>query len=214
METFKYPRTLHASWSEHISDDDKIQLDLSRLIGQDVVITEKRDGENSSLYRSHFHTRSLDSNNHPSRNWVKGLWGNIRHEIPEGWRICGENLYAKHSIFYADLPSYFEVFSIWDENNVCLSWDKTKEWCNLLGLTTVPVLFEGSLNEYNLNWIKTVLPTTLDLTKQEGYVVRLYDEFTFDDFDLCVVKWVRPNHVQTSKHWASQPITKNLLFEK
>lgn len=208
METFKYPRTLHISWSGHISDDDKIQLDLSRLIGHDVVVTEKRDGENSSLYRSHFHARSLNSNNHPSRNWVKGLWGNIRYEIPEGWRICGENLYAKHSIFYDDLPSYFEVFSIWDENNVCLSWDKTKEWCNLLGLTTVPVLFEGSFDE---NWIKTVLPTTLDLTKQEGYVVRLYDEFAFDDFGKCVVKWVRPNHVQTSKHWASQPITKNLL---
>jgi len=211
METFKYPRTFHVAWSKHISDDDKIQLDLSRLIGQDVIVTEKRDGECTSIYRSHFHARSLDSNNHPSRNWVKGLWGNTRHEIPEGWRICGENLYAKHSIFYDDLTSYFEVFSIWDDRNICLSWDKTKEWCDLLGLTTVPVLSEGSFDE---NWIKTVLLTTLDLTKQEGYVVRLYDEFKFEDFDKCVVKWVRPNHVQTNKHWASQPITKNLLREK
>lgn len=214
METFKYPSTKHFEWSCHVTTDDKIQLDLSRLLGQDVIVTEKMDGENTNLYRSHFHARSLDSNNHPSRNWVKGSWAAIRHEIPEGWRICGENLYAKHSIHYTNLSTYFEVFSIWDENNVCLSWDKTKEWCNLLGLTTVPVLFEGSLDEYNLDWIKTALPNTLDLTKQEGYVVRLYNEFAFEDFDKCVVKWVRPNHVTTSKHWSTQPIIKNLLIEK
>lgn len=214
METFKYPRTFHVDWSEHIASDDKIQYDLSRLIGQDVVILEKRDGENCNMYQSYIHARSLDSNNHPSRNWVKGLWGDIRHEIPEGWRICGENLYAKHSIHYTDLLTWFEVFSIWDENNICLSWDRTVEWCNLLGLKTVPILFEGSLDEYNFNWVKNILPTTLDLTKQEGYVIRLYDEFTFADFDKCVVKWVRPNHIQTNKHWSTQPIIKNLLLEK
>lgn len=210
-EIFKYPRTRHVSWSEHISNDDKIQHDLSRLIGQDVVVLEKRDGQNYSLYRNYNHARSLESTNHPSMNWVKGLWGDIRYEIPEGWRICGENLYAKHSIHYIDLFTYFEVFSIWDENNVCLSWDKTKEWCNLLGLMTVPVLFEGSLDEYNFDWTKNVLSTTLDLTKQEGYVIRLYDEFAFEDFDKCVVKWVRANHVQTNKHWSTQPIIKNSL---
>lgn len=42
-----------------------------------VVITEKMDGENTTLYRDGLHARSLDSRHHPSRNWVKpnGLRG-------------------------------------------------------------------------------------------------------------------------------------------
>lgn len=50
----------------------------------------------------------------PSRDWIKALHGQIAHEIPEGWRLCGENLYARHSIAYDALPSYFTLFSIWD----------------------------------------------------------------------------------------------------
>jgi hypothetical protein len=68
----KYPRTPHLPWSPGRTGDD-ILLDsirhLERL--QDVVVTEKRDGENTTLYRDYLHARSLDSSSHVSRNWLK-----------------------------------------------------------------------------------------------------------------------------------------------
>jgi RNA ligase len=94
----KYPRTYHLPWSEGIQDDDRTLESLDAFAGRRVVVTEKMDGENTSLYRDHLHARSLDGRHHPSRNWVKQFWSRLRADIPEGWRICGENLYARHSI--------------------------------------------------------------------------------------------------------------------
>ena len=204
---FKYSRTKHFPWSEGVTNDDKIITDLNQFEGQEVVCSVKMDGENQSLMREYYYARSLDSNNHPSRNWVKGLWGSIRHDIPDKWRICGENLYAKHSIFYDDLPSYFMVFNIWNEENVCLSWDDTLDYCYLLNLVPVKVIYRGV---FDINIINK-LHLQLDPEKDEGFVMRLSDSFKYTDFSKYVVKWVRANHVNTDEHWSSQKIVPNNL---
>ena len=177
------------------------------FVGQYCIASEKRDGEHTSLYSDYSHARSLDSKNHESRNWVKGLWGKIKHNIPENWRICGENMYAKHSVGYNNLDTYFEVFSIYDENNMNLSWDSLKEWCQLLELKPVPVLWEGIFD------LKTIenLHKTLDLEKQEGFVLRIADSFHYNDYETCVAKWVRANHVQTDEHWMNAKVIPNKL---
>ena len=90
-------------------------------MGREVVVTEKLDGENTTMYTDYIHARSLDSHHHPSRDWVKQLHGEIGYKIPVGWRVCGENMYARHSIVYYDLTTYFYGFSIWDETNTALS---------------------------------------------------------------------------------------------
>jgi len=51
----------------------------------------------------------------------------IAPDIPAGWRICGENLFYKHTIPYRDLHTMFYVYSIWNEANECLSWADTLE---------------------------------------------------------------------------------------
>ena len=83
--------------------------------GQEVIVSEKIDGENSNIHPNYFHARSIDGRNHISRTWIKNLHSKICYNIPEGWRICGENTYAKHSIYYSKLPSYFLVFAIFNE---------------------------------------------------------------------------------------------------
>ncbi|GAB4328293.1 MAG: RNA ligase family protein [Flammeovirgaceae bacterium] len=197
-------------YSQGVGSDDKIQHDLSSFLGKEVIITEKMDGENTTFYQDYFHARSLDSTHHPSRDWVKGLWGKIKHLIPTGWRICGENLYAQHSIHYEELSSYFLIFSIWNDKNECLSWEETIEYATLLNLHTVPVLGKGIFEE---KFIKNVV-NHLDLKRQEGIVVRLADKFHFEDFQKSVVKWVRKNHVQTDEHWMNRAIVPNKLKEK
>jgi len=201
----KYPRSYHLPWSLGATNDDKIMKDISGFYGEEIVITEKMDGENTTMSKNYLHARSLDSADHPSRHWVKGLWGQIRYDIPEGWRICGENLYAKHSLYYDNLPSYFMAFNVWDENNVCLSFDDTIEWCKLIGIEHAPVLWRGIFDE------KFVREFSVDHSKQEGYVVRVTKSFDYKDFEKFVGKNVREGHVQTVEHWMFQKIVPNKL---
>ena len=205
----KYPRTLHVPWSLGSTNDDKFvseEVILAKFSGQRIIITEKRDGENTTMKPDKIHARSLDSNNHPSRNWVKGLWGSIKHEIPTNWRICGENLYAKHSISYDNLTSYFEVFNIWD-GEICLSWGETVEYTKLFDLQHVPVLYDG-IFDYLL--IKN-FHNQLNLDIAEGYVIRTAESFHYNEFNQNVFKWVRKNHVQTTDHWMSAELIPNVL---
>lgn len=193
----KYPRTHHLPWSEGVNDDDRVLQSLDGLRGSRVIVTEKMDGENTTLYSNGMHARSVDGMSHPSRAWVKALHARFAGDIPAGWRVCGENLYAQHSIAYEDLPSYFMGFSIWNERNVCLGWDETLEWFGLLGITPVPVLYDGMFDERVIRglWSKAEWAT------REGYVVRVAQELRYAEFKTQVGKFVRHGHVQTAKHW-------------
>ncbi len=201
-----YPSTLHFPFSETVARDDKLLKNSDHFKNHHGILTMKMDGENSSLYRDYFHARSVDSRHHPSRDWLKNFHASFAHNIPEGFRICGENLYAKHSIEYFNLPSYFMAFSIWD-NDVCLDWISSKEWFGCLGLEAVPVLYEGVFDE---QVIKKIIGS-LDTRHNEGVVWRNSCSFHYDDFGLNVAKWVRPNHVQTNKHWSHQAVITNHL---
>ncbi|RAT94624.1 RNA ligase family protein [Brevibacillus sp. Leaf182] len=203
----KYPRTFHLPWSRSRTDDDKILRTVCHFEGKEVVVTEKLDGENTTLYRNHIHARSLDSKDHASRHWVKMLHGMISFHIPEGWRICGENVFALHSIYYEHLTSYFYVFSIWNEKNECLSWDETVEWAELLGLETAPVLYRGIWKEETVKSCYT--KQSVFGGEQEGYVVRVTERFPYEDFKQSAAKFVRKNHVQTDQHWLSKPVVPN-----
>lgn len=213
MKIYKYPRTFHLPWSRGATSDDKMLKNTSCFDGKTVVITEKMDGENSTLARDYYHARSLNSNDHPSRSWIKQLHSWIAGGIPEGWRISGENVYARHSIAYDNLKSYFYCFSIWDENNYCLSWKDTVEWCRLLEIEHVPVLENEIEWEYVFfdknHWTVGFEPSP----NQEGYVVRNADRFHYDDFSTNVAKWVRKNHVQTDQHWMHEKVVPNKLIK-
>jgi hypothetical protein len=205
---FKYPRTPHLPWSEGRSDDDGVLENDDIFIGKQVVVSEKMDGENQNLYQDHIHARSIESKDHPSRHWVKGMWSGISHQIPEGWRICGENLFAKHSIHYQDLESYFQVFSVWNEKNICLDWFSTCVFARHLGLKVVPMIWSGKYDKRDICDFFATYRNNRDI---EGYVIRLSDEFHYDDFDKSVAKFVRKNHVQTDEHWMNQKMVPNQL---
>ncbi len=199
-----YPRTPHLPWSPGASADDVRATDLTSLTGLEVVVTEKLDGENTTLYSDGLHARSLDSAHHPSRTWVKALHGRIAHSIPHDWRICGENLFARHSVPYDDLLGYFYAFSVWADDD-CLDWDETVAFAHHRGLPTPTVLWRGVFSERALRGLR------LDLGRQEGYVVRTVAGFRRDEFGRHVAKWVRPAHVRTTRHWMHAPVTPNGL---
>lgn len=205
----KYGRTFHLPNSPGIHDDDKALKDYKNFEGKRVIISLKMDGENTTGYSDgHIHARSIDSRGGEDRAWVKQFLSQILYELPQGWRICGENMWAEHSIHYVSLSSYFLGFSIWNERSVCLSWDETEEYFDVLGINTVSVLYDGMFDERVLKNVEQCL----DLERDEGYVIRIADAFPYKDFKNSIAKWVRPGHVQTQKHWrAGRAFTPNGL---
>lgn len=199
-----YPRTPHLPWSPGATPDDLRASGLAGLAGREVVVTEKLDGENTTLYRDGLHARSLDSGHHPSRAWVKALQGRIGHVIPPGRRVCGENLFARHSIGYRELAGWFYAFSVWDGDR-CLGWDATVRFAGRLGVPVPPVLWRGTFDERALRALRT------DTGVREGYVVRTAAGFDRAEFGERVAKWVRPRHVRTGTHWMYAPVVPNGL---
>jgi hypothetical protein len=204
----KYPRTYHLPWS-NLLKDDRMMKDDSCFTGKRVICSLKMDGENTSGYNDHIHARSIESSSHPTRNWVKGLWSRISYLLDDNMRICGENLYAVHSVKYDNLPSYFMMFSMWIDNT-CLSWDETVEYAKILGLETVPVIYDDIYDKDAI--IKAFQPYE---NTNEGYVIRIADEFTYGDFRRSVGKFVRPEFRQivnnSHGHWISKKIETNGL---
>lgn len=204
----KYPRTPHLPWSPGLSDpNEHVIEDLSTLAKSEIVVTAKMDGENTTLYRDELHARSLDYSSHPSRNRLKAFWDSIRFDIPDGWRICVENLYATHSIHYTNLPSWWLGLSIWDHNN-CLSWDDTLEYFGVLGIRTCQELYRGPFKE---GLLKSLYSPTLNGNPLEGYVVRAVRSFHYKEFRHCVAKYVRPNHNQTNHGFMTKQVVPNEL---
>ncbi len=58
---YKYPRTPHLKWSPGRSADDVELATTEAFEGEEVVVTVKLDGENTTIYRDYLHARSLDT---------------------------------------------------------------------------------------------------------------------------------------------------------
>jgi hypothetical protein len=205
-DRIKYPRTFHFPWSPNLQNDDRMLQTTEGWEGVEYVFTEKMDGEGTTFYKGDLHARSLEFSPHASRTFIKAIHGACEYDIPEGFRICGENLTAKHSIKYTGLKSYFMVFNIWKSMD-CLSWDETVEWTKLLGLEHVPVLHRGPYSDE----VCRQLCDALDPLKQEGLVARPVRAFHMREFPYIVGKCVRAKHVTTDQHWMRKEVEFNEL---
>lgn len=215
MDLAKYPRTFHLPWSPGATSDDKRLATIEQFVGKEVVVTEKMDGECSTIFKGGCHARSIDSGPHPSRAHVKQLAGHVGYLLQDNWRIVGENVYARHSIEYSELPAYFLAFGFHVLNSdggkggFVASWDHTEERCVKLGLKTVPVLYRGPWDETKVRACMTGKSACGG--EQEGYVVRITDAFSSHLFSTFVGKYVREGHVQTDEHWMTKAVVPNGL---
>jgi len=208
----KYPRIPHLPWSPGRSEDDVSLNDTVSFWRELVVITEKMDGENTTITRNKVYARSVDSRDHPSRHYVKSMASQFQWKLDEDIRICGENLYATHSIHYDRLESYFYVFGVFKGDRY-LSWDMVELIAGALELPTVPVVWRGlwtdMMNECDFSVNGSLF--TLDLNKSEGYVIRNEGSFLEKEFPRNIAKFVRDRHVQTDEHWMNQKMVVNEL---
>ena len=211
MDYTKYPRTWHLPDSPNRgADGDHAHADYATFEGREVVVSEKLDGENTTIYADgHCHARSLSSGYHPTRTWVRALAGRVAHALPEGWRICGENTYGQHSIGYDRLPSYFQLFAVYDERDTCLSWDDTEDWARRLDVDAAPVLWRGAFDRERV--LGLIGGPSAFGPEREGIVVRWAGAFALAEHQRAVGKLVRADHVKTDQHWMHGEVRANGL---
>jgi len=192
----KYPRIPHFPWSKGYTVDDERLVNIDALTGKHLIYTEKLDGENTVVSSERVHARSEDGYGQPWQTYMLREAAAFQYDIPDGMFVCGENMYAVHSIEYEELTHYFYVFNI-VFNGVVLSWDDTCSWADVLGVPTVPVIDVGVVTELPI-------PKESEFgTTCEGYVARNADAFGVSDpyFKENIAKNVRKGHVQTDEHW-------------
>lgn len=216
----KYPRTFHMPWSPGATKDDRIATDVSTILNIPIIITEKLDGSNASIEaRGCFARTHAGAPTHKSFDMLKVLHASVKYIIEPGTQIFGEWCYAKHSIEYSELPSYFMLFGIrylntFESQHRWGSWTDVELWSGDIGVSTVPVLFAGKVSSEKE--LQELIESFMNQPSacggiREGVVARVAGAFSDEDFSTHVMKCVRANHVQTSDHWKDQEIIRNKL---
>ena len=230
----KYPRTKHLMWSPEIHSDDKTTTPQEleeKIIGKNIIITQKMDGSNVGFDKHRLWSRSHSTPIHPSFDLIKAGHNIIKYSIHDQYEIFGEWLYAVHSIKYDHLTSYFKMFNVLDkETNSWLDWESISliaECVVFEGFKSVsiihssdfreimvPVLYQGTFESLHELEKETTDYFDYVVNKQhgEGLVIRLADSFPVDSFSLF--KMVRKGHVQTDEHWMFKSIEKQTLIKE
>lgn len=201
----RYPRTPYWPWSPTIGRDDDVHDNPGRFVGEDVVVTEKLDGGNTLLHAGEVYARSVAA---PSEaKWMAMVKKHHAWKVaePNVW-LYGEDIYGVHSIEYAPVAerATFYAFALRGGDGAFAAFAEVEEYARQRDIPVVPVLFRGrfssaaSVASFFAQAHRE--PSALG-GEREGIVMRLARGFPAADFQDCVCKSVRPNHVQTSDHW-------------
>ncbi len=249
----KYPRTPHIEGSRFQPGDEELpSIPFSSIAGKYIVVAEKMDGANSAISFSPEGELRLQSRGHyltggPREKHFDLLktWGHryaaeLFQLLGKRYIMYGEWLYAKHTIFYDNLPHYFMEFDILDlESNSFLSTAARREMLNNYPfITSEKILFEGQLQQ--LQELQALLqPSTFISTtsreKLRAHCIEssldperalletdaapemegLYIKRESDDIVLERYKFVRADFLtaveNAQSHWLNRPIIPNQL---
>jgi len=180
-----------------------------------VEITEKVDGANVGIIRSKQgwtlqKRRGLADSIHPQFSF---FWNWARHnepkivQIPIGWIIYGELMYAQHNIDYDKLPSYFLVFDIWNGKKFLDHGDRIQE-VKKFGFQHVPVLYYGYTETNSLDdFIMTSHCSFKDM--MEGIVIKNYRKQQRGK--LVRAEFIK--QLEEDEHWMNKPVIRNKLAD-
>lgn len=255
QQILKYPRTPHIQGSRlQAGDEDLSATPFHEIAGKYLVVEEKMDGANAAISFSEEGELRLQSRGHyltggPRekhfalfKTWAHTYALQLYEVLRSRYIMYGEWLYAKHTIFYTDLPHYFLEFDIYDlEEKIFLSTQKREKFLQPLHFVVpVKVLFEGTLQSQKALealvgpsfFIKSghmevlrnlsikqglkpdqVIQETDYSINMEGLYIKVEDENKV----LERYKWVRHDFLQTAlnsgSHWLDRPIIPNQLVE-
>lgn len=156
----KYPRTPHIEGSRFQPGDEELpSIPFQTIAGKYIVVAEKMDGANSAISFSPEGELRLQSRGHylsggPRekhfdllKTWGQRYSAELRQLLGIRYIMYGEWLFAKHTIFYDNLPHYFMEFDILDtETNTFLSTAARREMLQPFPfIVSEKILFEGRM---------------------------------------------------------------------
>ena len=248
----KYPRTPHLEGSKlQVGDEDLSQIPFKSLKGKYLVIEEKIDGANVAFSfdedgnlllqsRGHYLTGGYRERHYNLfKQWASIHQQDFYNVIGSRYIVYGEWMYAKHKIYYDNLPDYFMEFDVYDkEEKVFLSTERRKELLKDLPICSVPVLKCGTFDKLDdiLKLIKnsnyktenhlenlknTIISLGLDLesslkeTDTSDLMEGLYIKVEENGIVTDRIKFVRYSFTQpetsTSSEWLNKTIIPNKL---
>lgn len=154
--------------------------------GEQVLITEKLEGENYSILhdgeRTWVRSRNLFKKEDSTSHWWKTA---MEMGLPEklaafpmlafmGELYCGVKHFPYDGpVIEGKIQRKIRIFDIWDSNaRKFLEWDKVKEICGQLGLQTVPELYTGPWKEDKSLYNFAEGTSVLGKNAREGFVMR------------------------------------------
>lgn len=136
----KFPRILHSPISLGTTSDDRIFSDENYLRSfeeEEVILTEKLDGQNNSFNKYGVYARSHAAPTElPWDKVMVQFWESIKNDLGD-IELFGESMFAIHSIEYKKLENYLYLFGV-RQNGIWLSWEEVQFWAKAFDLPTVP----------------------------------------------------------------------------
>lgn len=252
-DIYKYPRTRHIEGSGiQRGDEDLAILPFSHLTGKYLVVEEKMDGANSAMSFNSAGTLLLQSRGHYLvggerekqfhllKTWAHRYTSELWETLSDRYIMYGEWLYAKHTVFYTELPHYFLEFDVLDRaSGEFLSTERRRKLLAALPfVSSVHVLYEGIVDTFqalislighshfisphHLERLQEickargldasqVLRETDTSTCMEGLYIKVEEEGVVKER----YKYVRASFLQTvfdsHSHWMDRPIVPNCL---
>lgn len=196
----KYPRTFHLPNSPGMQKDDMRMASTDHWNSENIVVSVKLDGANTTIYHDGLHGRSVRGKAQPEQSFVRGLQPTLN--LGPGLRLVAENLQAAHTLTYTGLRSYVYGLSLW-EQNTCLAHGETADLMDVLGLPMPEVLYAGPyLGGDHLDRLAREITaprcgeTGQTTPGHEGLVVRVERAFSLREMPLCVGKYVNAEFAQ------------------
>jgi hypothetical protein len=138
----KYPRTRHIEGSRlGPGDADLDQVPFADVAGRHLVVEEKCDGANSAIScdadgslllqsRGHFLTGGpREKHFNLLKQWATCHQNALRDALGARYVMCGEWLYAKHTIYYDALPPTSWSSTSTTGNVACSSTRRRGRFC-------------------------------------------------------------------------------------
>jgi hypothetical protein len=252
-DIIKYPRTRHLEGSRlQAGDEDLEQVAFDVLRGRYCVIEEKLDGANAGLSLDGDGRLRLQSRGHVLvggarerhwdlfKRWARAHTTALTARLRDGLTLYGEWLYAKHTVFYDQLPHYFLEFDVRDAAGAF--WSTERRRAHLVGspVRSVPVLWHGVVRDphalpelvapslyKSARWRERLravaTETELDVdrtvaeTDPDDHAEGLYIKIEEDGVVVDRLKWIRASFltavVDSGSHWLARPIVPNQLAD-
>jgi len=218
---FRFPHTPHIAWlGQGMPRDDKVLAphEVAALLAGPVRVEEKLDGANLGISlgpdgalraqnRGQYLIEPFRSQFSRLSSWLAQHHDALTEKLTDDLILFGEWCAAKHSLDYQSLPDWLVVFDVYDRRAQCF-WSSARrnEFAAALGLSVVPLIYEGSAS---LSALKEILVTSTSRYRHgppEGLMIR--QEST--DWCEARAKLVRAEFTQTiSEHWRSRAIEWN-----